>query len=140
MTITFTLVPSSGKHTCKKNGMQIRKAGNRTFIGQKPDTVKAQADLHSQARNLLELLGSPDEDSAYALDMTFVFPIPKSRKDVFVDDVYRQRPDTGNLGALVCDAMEGILYADDCQVVDERVRKVWGTRCAIIVNLSKVGV
>lgn len=140
MTVMFTLVPASGKHTTKKNSQVIRKSGSRMFIAQNDKCVASQHDLHRQAR---DVFGSNrafglDDKSAYALDMTFVFEIPKSRKDVVVGEPMRQRPDVGNLAALVSDAMEGILYTDDCQVVEETVRKVWGKRCEIIVSLSRV--
>lgn len=46
------------------------------------------------------------------------------------------RPDVLKLARAVEDALTGILWKDDSQIVDERLRKVWGEpeRCEIVVR------
>lgn len=46
------------------------------------------------------------------------------------------RPDVLKLARAVEDALTGILWKDDAQIVDERLRKVWGEpeRCEIVVR------
>lgn len=58
-----------------------------------------------------------------------VFPIPKSysekRKAECEMGLERptKKPDADNITKLVMDALNGAAYVDDCQVVDNRVRK-----------------
>jgi hypothetical protein len=47
----------------------------------------------------------------------------------------RTIPDTDNLAKLVLDAMEGIVYANDVQVVDFRARKVFGPEPGVWVTV-----
>ena len=41
--------------------------------------------------------------------------------------------------ALVSDALQGVLYVDDAQVVRETVSKIWGERCEVHVIMSPWG-
>lgn len=129
---TLILVPSSGKHTTKKNSMEIHKRGDTRFISQSARCKLAQLDLHRQAAKLHPFPFY--SDVPFILDMVFVFPTDRKPLHGLPK---LTRPDTGNLGALVCDALEGVLYADDAQVVVECVSKVWGPRCEVIVTLTE---
>lgn len=46
------------------------------------------------------------------------------------------RPDALKLARAVEDALTAIVWADDSEIVDERLRKVWGSRegCAVVVR------
>lgn len=46
------------------------------------------------------------------------------------------RPDWDNLGKIVCDAMNGIVYVDDAQIVDARVLKRYGEVPRVDVAVS----
>ena len=48
------------------------------------------------------------------------------------------KPDADNIGKLVADAMNGIVYADDAQVSDCRVQKIYGLRDRIVVEVSSL--
>jgi hypothetical protein len=47
----------------------------------------------------------------------------------------RTIPDSDNLAKLALDAMEGIVYADDVQVVELWVRKVYGSEPGVGVSV-----
>jgi len=66
------------------------------------------------------------------LDIVFYFSVPKStstakRKQMLRDDIHHMiKPDNDNLQKYYLDCMTGIIYEDDCQVVDIHARKVYG--------------
>lgn len=66
------------------------------------------------------------------------FCIPKSRKDVSVGDWHLQRPDLDNVVKIVKDALNGIAYKDDSQVVVEYGNKMWGASERIEVTVKEI--
>ena len=64
----------------------------------------------------------------------FVFPLPKSRKNPWATS----RPDLDNLYKSVTDAMNGIVYKDDAQIVRATIEKAYeangGGRVEICVS------
>ena len=132
--ITLVLVPSNGKHVTKKNSQVIRKRGASRFIAQNDTCKAAELDLHRQARAAYP--HPPLVSVPCVLDLVFVF----ATKDRAVWGTPKStRPDVGNLAALVSDAMQGILYVDDAQVVRETTSKIWGERCEVRVIMSAWG-
>ena len=49
-----------------------------------------------------------------------------------------KRPDYDNLGKTISDALNGVAYKDDAQIVDAQVRKFYGDRWKIVVVLQEV--
>lgn len=126
------MTPSSGKHTTKKNSMVIRKKGSQRFIGQNNTCKVAQLDLHMQAKLHGPLIFGP-----LIFDLEFIFPIPAGKKNLAPGMPRIEKPDGLNLAALVMDACQGAIYADDAQICDGRVRKTWGLRCEILCTLRR---
>jgi len=62
-------------------------------------------------------------EGAIKMDLVFWMPRAKSNKDKH----HTKRPDVDNLAKAVKDALEGIAYKNDSQVVDLRVRKYYET-------------
>jgi len=66
--------------------------------------------------------------------LRFVFPLPKSRKNPWATS----RPDLDNLYKSVTDAMNGIVYKDDAQIVRASIEKAYevngGGRVEICVS------
>jgi len=66
------------------------------------------------------------------LDFVFYFAIPKTtstakRKQMLRDEIHHMiKPDNDNLQKYLLDCMTGVIYEDDCQVVDIHARKVYG--------------
>lgn len=86
-------------------------------------SLAAQAAMRSQ-----EML-----TGALALSFVAIFPIPKSwakkRFDAqeLVPELVVKRPDIDNLAKALADGMNGIVYADDCQIACfETCVKIYG--------------
>lgn len=70
------------------------------------------------------------------VDLLFLFAKPKSNKSAY----HTQRPDADNLAKTVTDAMNGIVYKDDSQIVSIRARKEWAVdgESRIVVKVRPV--
>ena len=61
------------------------------------------------------------------------FPIPKSFSKKLVEDCLNgfvkpaKRPDWDNVAKAIADSIVGIVYVDDCQIVNAHVAKRYGT-------------
>lgn len=72
----------------------------------------------------------------------FKIPISTSKKQA---KMMRQhlirpvvKPDYDNVGKVICDALNGIAYYDDAQVVDAQVRKFYDDNPRVVVTISEV--
>lgn len=80
-----------------------------------------------------------------SLSLHFVMPIPKStsavRKRHMINNTLMHviRPDLDNLGYLVTNAMKGIIYADDSQIVELNQIKRYGDLPRTIVQIRELG-
>lgn len=112
------------------------KARARTFYNSKlgkmqsitPENTVLYENLIKQC--YLETKSEPFADKVpLEVDITAYFPIPKSttkktRELIELCQYYpTKKPDADNIAKVVCDALNGIAYTDDTQVVDLRVRK-----------------
>ncbi len=118
--ISFT-VP--GKPYAKKRPRFSRKSG-RAF--DPAENSKAEASIgHLAAKHFAAPLAG-----AVAVEVIATFAIPQSwSKRKAAEHIHRphtQKPDGDNLLKAVKDALNRIAWADDGQVYDARVRKVWG--------------
>jgi Holliday junction resolvase RusA-like endonuclease len=68
------------------------------------------------------------------LEIVCVFERAKSNKTTH----HTQRPDASNLAKLIEDTANGILWHDDSQVIDLRVRKIWGIPARTEVNVRQI--
>ncbi len=86
---------------------------------------------------------------ALRIDLTFAFPRPKKhfytgkRSDVLREDApywytSKGRNDWDNLGKLVCDAMNGIMYEDDGQIAYAKVARVYSGSPHTFVRISHI--
>jgi len=72
-------------------------------------------------------------------------PIPKSysksRLAACLNGLERplKKPDWDNVAKSVADAMNGIVYVDDCQVVDAHVTKVYAADAGVSVLVKEIG-
>ena len=71
------------------------------------------------------------------LSMTIVaeFARPKTGQK---GDWCEKRPDADNIAKAVLDALNGIAYADDAQVVDLRVTKQWADKNKVTVRIEPI--
>jgi len=49
-----------------------------------------------------------------------------------------KKPDWDNIGKVICDALNGLAYRDDSQIVDGRVIKVYGEQPKVTVIIEEV--
>lgn len=131
------LVPISGKHVTKKNSQEIRKRGATRFISQNDVCKAAQLDYHRQARALRAAAAWPAFPLLAPLVLDLVFVFGSSAHPSLHGQPKITRPDVGNLAALVSDALEGVFYADDAVVVEERVTKIWGPRTEVRITITE---
>lgn len=48
------------------------------------------------------------------------------------------KPDADNLGKIIADSLNGIVYVDDAQVIDLRVIKIYGPMAQIMVEVMEI--
>lgn len=78
------------------------------------------------------------------MSITAVFEPPKStskkNKDLMYNQMIRpaKKPDIDNVAKCVLDALNGIAYKDDIQVVELHLNKVYGTNARLIVTILEV--
>jgi Holliday junction resolvase RusA-like endonuclease len=79
------------------------------------------------------------------LELTFVYARPKKHldKDGMVKDKYHDahviaRPDIDNLAKLVMDAMNDVIYMDDCQVVYLSATKQYAAENALHAKITEL--
>lgn len=109
---------TKGNHT-----KRVRR-GNRVFSVQSDASAAAEqvVELWAAAHPPPRLLTGPLE-----VNVGFIFPLPRRNPEAHKDgDWCLRRVDRGNLLKLLEDAIQGIVYADDAQVVTGTVSKVWG--------------
>lgn len=87
----------------------------------------------------LETKSEPFKDKEpLEVEITAYFPIPKSatKKDRELIDLLQyyptKKPDADNIAKVVCDALNGLAYTDDTQVVDLTVHKRFGEPKVIV--------
>lgn len=92
--------------------------------------------------------GAPLIAGPIALELRFYVPRPKNQyrtgrnAGMLRDDAPRRpiaKPDVLKLARAVEDALTGVIWRDDCQIVDETLSKMWGTPArveVVIVSLS----
>ena len=96
--------------------------------------------LASQKKGVARLSGP------LSVKITAVFSIPKSKPKKFkaaaleLKELPTKRPDVDNLAKIVCDSVNGILWDDDCQIVELSVRKIYGEAPRVEMEVEKVEV
>lgn len=87
-----------------------------------------------------EQVGTPRVPGPLAVRVVFVMPVPRSksarwRADALAGRVMPTgRPDADNLSKLACDALNGIAWADDAEVVDMGVVKIYGAELCTAIE------
>lgn len=82
-------------------------------------------------------------DGTVALEIIVVWPMPagwsKRKRAEMIGQPVSRRPDNDNCLKSVSDALNGVAYADDQQVADSRVVKVWGAHARTMVAVERIG-
>lgn len=121
----------------------VRPRGKSMFIQvyPDPDSAKTEEMISIQAR--IAMRGIPIITGAAKLEVLCMFAVPKSwpqrdRIDALAGDLRPLvKPDWDNLGKLVSDAFNEIVWKDDSQVVDAHVQKFYGERAFTHVEVYR---
>lgn len=131
--ITFTIAGlpvafarSGGRGTIRFTPKKQRLAGNHA------------ADVAAEAMAEHPLLEGPIKVAILA-----VWPWPASasaKKRAALGAQYRtSRPDADNVAKLICDALNGVCWGDDAQVVVLQVEKQYGTTAFTRITIETLG-
>jgi len=129
---------------------RIIESGNKKFIGkyQSAKVKKDEDNIRSQIVQQLPEDFIPFDGIVFIDELTFVFPIPKNLPKWktekilnFPQTIHRykiSRPDMpDNLKKALYDAMSGVIFIDDSQIVVETVvRKIYGSVPCTRIKIS----
>lgn len=114
-----------------KGRPRFARSGNRIITYTPPDTVAYENGVKAAA--LSAMRGKSPYDVPCEVRMMAVFPIPESwpeakKREARLDRLWpTKKPDADNILKTVCDALNGIVWKDDAQVVQASVEKIYGT-------------
>ena len=83
-------------------------------------------------------------DGALQAEINGVFPVPmsaskKQAEKMLNGDIHHtKKPDCDNMAKIVLDALNGIAYHDDSQIVDLRITKEYGENPHVSIKLREV--
>ena len=112
----------------------------RTGRAYTPDKTVAYEELVRQ-RYLEAAKGLDFGEGPVCVIITAIFPIPKSFSKKKTEQAMEgtlyptKKPDWDNIGKIICDALNGIAYKDDSQVVNAMVVKVYGNCQKVTVQM-----
>lgn len=110
------------------------KMGDKTFVKsyQKKEVVENERNLAFDIKSKLPADFKPYTE-ALAARIVFVFPPlsswNKKQQSLFTSGVTlfkSTKPDLDNLQKIACDAMQGVVYLNDSQIVDMHCTKIYG--------------
>lgn len=115
-------------------------SGKRVFT--KPETRAWQNKVKHYARKSIGR--SPPLEGAVSLSVTFLKAVPPSwprskREKAINGELWPTgRPDLSNLVKSIEDAMNGIIYLDDSQIVNLHVVKAYSQKHAVLVRCAAI--
>lgn len=122
------------------------KIGNKSFVKsyQKKEVLNAEKNIAYDIKQQLPAGFKPISE-AIKVKILFVFPPltswNKKTENIFNSGVtlYKdKKPDIDNLQKLVCDAMQGVVYLNDSQIVDMHCVKIFGPVPMIEVTVKNI--
>jgi Holliday junction resolvase RusA-like endonuclease len=90
------------------------------------------------------MASTPLLEGACAIHITAVCSVPaswsKKKRAEAIAGVLRptKKPDADNITKAVCDGLNGVVWTDDVQAVDQRIRKVYGERPELRVTVARI--
>lgn len=82
-------------------------------------------------------------DKPLRVEITAFFDIPKSFSQKRVREALGggisplKKPDADNIAKIICDALNGVAYKDDTQIVELRVRKIYAAEPSVSVLIDE---
>ena len=125
-----------------KGRPRFTRAGKFTRVYTDKQTLDYESLIKSFA---MEAMGSTDPlEMPVSVFLYIRHPSPKSyskkRTEACLSGLERptKKPDWDNVAKTICDAMNGIVYLDDAQVVDAHVTKVYASKAGVDVMVMEV--
>jgi Holliday junction resolvase RusA-like endonuclease len=128
-----------------KGRPRFSRQGGRAFTPAK--TVQAESTLAARVYTLVRehwtATAWPSRE-AMIVDVTFVLPVPQSwpawKRAAALESLIRPtcRPDVDNLVKLTKDALNGILWLDDSQIVGLTATKVYGDTPSTVIEAREI--
>lgn len=117
-----------------------RFANGHAFTPNKTRVYEEIVRLHAmQAMRGKKMLTGP-----ISIRVTAYFPIPKSftktKKEQAISGALRhtKKPDWDNVGKIVSDALNGVVYPDDAVIADATVSKRYGVEPRVVVTALEI--
>jgi Holliday junction resolvase RusA-like endonuclease len=124
------------KPTAKDRPRFVKKSG-RVYTTDKTITAEYQIQLYVKA--YMARFGFHMIYGNISMNLTFYYKRKKALKVENAEIEYRsQRPDLDNLGKLVMDSLQGVLYNDDSQIVILHAEKVWSDFEGIQLEIKEI--
>lgn len=88
--------------------------------------------------------GSLDFEQPIWMQIICYYPIPtsfsKKKKSAAIDGLIHPivKPDVDNVAKIICDALNGIAYKDDNQIITLEIEKKYGAVPRVVVNLINI--
>lgn len=130
----------------RRDGSLVTREGGAPVINVTDDNAKSKSWKQEIAKAALAARGAgvPLLDGPLRVWMGFCRVRPKGHTKANGEltkagrgaDYPTTKPDVLKLARAAEDAMTGILYRDDAQIVDERLVKMWGEREVLYVNVE----
>lgn len=82
-------------------------------------------------------------DKPLRVEITAFFDIPKSFSKKRIEEALEglcsplKKPDADNIAKIICDALNGVAYKDDTQIVELRVRKIYAAEPSVSVLIDE---
>lgn len=104
------------------------------------DTRRAEENVEAAGARAMD--GRPPLDLPVILDALAIFPIPmswsKKKKARAAENLIRPtgKPDGDNILKLIGDGLNGIVWRDDSQIIDARIRKLYGATPGLSIKVT----
>lgn len=87
------------------------------------------------------MAGSPPLTGPVELRINATYLIPKSwpKKRAASAHWRTSKPDADNIGKIISDAMNEIVFVDDAQVASLTVQKIYGAVAGVLVSVTEIG-
>lgn len=136
---------ADNSYTITIPGEPVAKARPRMTKSGHTYTPKRTVDYERMVQTLFHAEhGSPALEGPILLRLDLYFGIPKSRSKVARKRMQQglerpcKRPDIDNCLKAVCDALNGISYKDDSQIVAAVIQKFWSDEPRAEVTIEKL--
>ena len=81
-------------------------------------------------------------DKPLIVNIEAVYEPPKSlsnkKKEILLTGKYIKKPDCDNVAKTILDALNGLAYYDDSQVIELKINKMYGIKDNILIEITEV--